>query len=188
MEKRQAFIIITAVVATSILCIACGQSGTSSTEVTSQARVETTSTAAPETTEAPIAIVENQSSEAESLPDVIKSGTYEVDGINTTFSDSVRDDETGKWRLSKASTEKVVTNYAIDYYKTLFSSDDETHAVINFATKTTARLTMIDSETMEISILEYVKGEEHSAKELFGGTLLKQYWVHIDTGEIEDLY
>mgnify|MGYP000787866733 FL=1 len=40
---------------------------------------------------------------------------------------------------------------------------------------------------LDVSIYEYVDGEEHDAKLLFGGTLLKQYFVYTDTGEIEEI-
>ena len=31
-------------------------------------------------------------------------------------------------------------------------------------------------------------GEEHDAKTLFGGTLLKEYQIDKDTGEVEEIY
>ena len=38
-----------------------------------------------------------------------------------------------------------------------------------------------------INVHEYIDGEEHDAKVLGGGELLKSYIVNLETGETEDL-
>lgn len=33
----------------------------------------------------------------------------------------------------------------------------------------------------------YVKGEEHDANKLFSGNILKQYFIDLESGEIEEI-
>ena len=40
---------------------------------------------------------------------------------------------------------------------------------------------------LDVSVYEYVDKEEHDAKLLFSGMLLKEYHVNIDNGEIEEI-
>lgn len=147
-------------------------------------------------------IPENISTESETeVKEPVKSGTYEIeleseesDGANDEeniltffFSDNVNNDVTGKWRISKVATTRKATDYALEYYKTLFSSDDEIHGIVNFTDSTTIRIKSVLSDTINVSVLSYVDGEEHDAKLLFGGDLLEDYWINVETGEIEDI-
>lgn len=77
-------------------------------------------------------------------------------------------------------------NYALAYYKEYFKSDDEIHAIVNFNYKTTTQISVL-GDILDVSVHEYVDGEEHDAKLLFGGRLLKEYFVNKDTGEIEEI-
>ena len=95
----------------------------------------------------------------------------------------VRDDVTGNWRLSECATSETVSEYALDYYNAFFESDKEIHGIINFTLKTTTRLTVFDG-VISCDTLEYVDGEEHSAKTLFSGDLLMQERIDIETGEV----
>lgn len=123
----------------------------------------------------------------DTIPEAKSSGTYEIAGEKFFFSDSVNNDVTGKWRISKVNTSMSVEEYASEYYKEMFSADDEVHAVVNFALSTTNRITVMDSKTLDVSILEYVDREEHDAKELFGGKVLAEFTVDIETGKAERL-
>lgn len=118
-------------------------------------------------------------------PTVIKGGQYEIDGIDFSFSDSVRNDVTGNWRISLISDSATPEEYALDYYNALFSSDDEIHAIVNFSLNTTTKLSVLYAGVLDVTVYEYVDGEEHDAKELFSGNLLDEYWIHTDTGEVE---
>jgi len=115
----------------------------------------------------------------------IKDGSYDLGDINVFFSDSVRDDVTKNWRLSKVSTEKDIAEYALNYYNTFFSSNNEIHAIVNFSNKTTNRITKILSNKIQVTTFQYIKNEEHSAKELFGGKILIDRIINTETGEIE---
>ena len=115
----------------------------------------------------------------------IKSGSYDIAGETFQYSDSVRNDVTGNWRLSLIASSKDATEYAINYYNTLFGSDDEIHAIINFSNNTTSKISVLYSGMLDVTIHEYTDNEEHDAKQLFGGTLLNEYWVNTETGEVE---
>ncbi len=99
----------------------------------------------------------------------------------------VHNDATGNWRISLISENIEVKDIALDYYKKYFKNDDEIHAIINFSTKTTTKLAVVGN-LIDVSVFEYVDGEEHDAKTLFGGTLLKEYQIDKDTGEVEEIY
>lgn len=143
-------------------------------------------------TEKPQAESLEQEAEQESEPQEdskkeIASGAHEIAGADFFFSRSVNNDVTGKWRISTVNTSMSTEEYAADYYKELFSSDEEIHGVVNFALNTTSRITVLDPKTLDVTILEYVDGEEHDAKELFSGMVLAEYTVDIETGQASRL-
>lgn len=117
----------------------------------------------------------------------ISSGSYEIGDLTFNFEDSVRNDSTGKWKISKIAESADPTDYALDYYKTLFSSDDEIHAIINFSKNTTSKISVLSPELLDVTIQEYVDGEEHDANLLFSGNLLKEYHINTSTGEVEEI-
>lgn len=129
---------------------------------------------------------ESESSEPESGLEEdgpLKSGQYTLPvGMNISFQDSVRNDTTGKWRISVTSDSLVPADYAMQYYQTMFSSDDEIHAVWNATLKTTTRFSVM-SGLLFVDTMEYVKGEEHDANILFSGNLLDSRIIDLKTGE-----
>lgn len=130
--------------------------------------------------------VEPETEPPEDAKKEIASGAHEIAGAKFFFSKSVNNDVTGKWRISTVNTSMSAEEYALEYYKELFASDDEIHGIVNFALNTTSRITVLDSKTLDVSILEYVDGEEHDAKELFGGTVLGKFFVDIETGDVKE--
>lgn len=117
----------------------------------------------------------------------VKSGTYTIDAIEFWFSDSVINDVTGRWRISSIASSQDITEYVIDYYNALFSSNDEIHAIVNFSLNTTTSISVLPDGTLDVAIHEYIDGEEHDAKALFSGMLLKEYFVNSQTGEFEEI-
>ena len=110
-----------------------------------------------------------------------------IDDIDAHFSVSkVRNDATGNWRISSIAESINIEEYALSYYKKYFSNNTEIHAIVNFTHNTTAKLTVMGN-ILDVSIYEYVDNEEHDANLLFSGMLLKQYFVYMDTGEIEEI-
>ena len=99
---------------------------------------------------------------------------------------NVRNDVTGNWRIATIAENIEMQDYALDYYKEYFKSDDEIHAIVNFNYKTTTKISVMGN-LLDVSVYEYVDKEEHDAKLLFSGMLLKEYHVNKDTGEIEEI-
>ena len=99
---------------------------------------------------------------------------------------NVRNDVTENWRIATIAENIEMQDYALDYYKEYFKSDDEIHAIVNFNYKTTTKISVM-SNLLDVSVYEYVDKEEHDAKLLFSGKLLKEYHVNKDTGEIEEI-
>lgn len=98
----------------------------------------------------------------------------------------VNNDVTGNWRIATIAENIEMQDYALDYYKEHFKSDVEIHAIVNFNYKTTTKISVMGN-LLDVSVYEYVDKEEHDAKLLFSGTLLKEYHVNIDNGEIEEI-
>lgn len=96
----------------------------------------------------------------------------------------VPNDVTGNWRISTIAENIEMQDCALDYYKKYFKSDDEIHAIVNFNYNTTTKIS-VSGNMINVSVYEYVKKEEHDARLLFGGMLLKEYCVSKDTGEIQ---
>lgn len=117
----------------------------------------------------------------------VKSGTYTINDIEFWFSDSVINDITGRWRISSIASSKDITEYAVDYYNTFFSSDDEIHAIVNFSLNTTTSISVLYDGTLDVAVHEYISGEEHDANALFGGMLLAEYLINLNTGETENI-
>ena len=96
----------------------------------------------------------------------------------------VRNDATEKWRISTIAENIDFVDYALSYYNEYFSDDSEVHAIVNFTKKTTTKITVV-ADQIDVSILEYVDKEEHDAKILFSGNLLKEYLIYKDNGDVE---
>lgn len=107
-------------------------------------------------------------------------------GFNVMFSKTFRNDVTGNWRLAKIAEDISIEKYAVDYYNNYFESDNEIHIIINFTLNTTTRISVMGN-LLDVSIMEYVDGEEHDAKIACSGTLLNEYHVNIDNGRIEEI-
>ncbi|AEB76074.1 hypothetical protein [Clostridium botulinum] len=98
----------------------------------------------------------------------------------------VRNDITGNWRLTTISSNVDIKDYALSYYNQNFGNNAEIHAVVNFATNTTTKISDMGN-FIEVVVLQYVEKEEHDAKKLFGGMKLAHYWIYKDNGEIEKI-
>lgn len=111
----------------------------------------------------------------------------DIHDVDSTFSaNKVRNDSTGNWKISTIAENINIEEYALSYYKRKFHSDDEVHGIVNFNYKTTTCITT-DGYILYVDVHEYVDGEEHDANLLFSGMLLKQYFVYLDNGDIEEI-
>lgn len=149
---------------------ACGGSASSTaSSVASSAPASSVASSVAEST-AP----ETEPSSTESSP---------LDGISFR-ADKVRNDTTGNWRISLIAENIDMSEYALDYYKQYFTDDSEIHFIVNFNYNTTTKI-MVMGGDLDVTVQEYVAKEEHDAKMLGSGTVLAEYFVNIETGEIE---
>lgn len=149
---------------------ACGSSASSTaSSVASSAPASSVASSVAEST-AP----EAEPASAESSP---------LDGISFR-ADEVRNDTTGNWRISLIAENIDMSEYALDYYKQYFTDDSEIHFIVNFNYNTTTKI-MVMGGDLDVTVQEYVAKEEHDAKILGSGTVLAEYFVNIETGEIE---
>ena len=145
---------------------ACGGSASST--------VSSVASSAPVSSVAESTAPEAEPASAESSP---------LDGISFR-ADKVRNDTTGNWRISLIAENIDMSEYALDYYKQYFTDDSEIHFIVNFNYNTTTKIMVMGSD-LDVTVQEYVAKEEHDAKMLGSGTVLAEYFVNIETGEIE---
>ncbi|WP_195990215.1 hypothetical protein, partial [Clostridium sp. D53t1_180928_C8] len=101
---------------------------------------------------------------------------------------SVRNDVTGNWRLTRIATTEDILEYIRSYYITKFIDEEEIHAIVNFTLNTTTQVSKLFENIICVTIYDYVEKEELDAKRLFGGTILGEYWIYLDNGDIEVIY
>ena len=106
---------------------------------------------------------------------------------SATFYESVRNDKTGNWRELVYYGSENILDHVPEYYAAYFKDDNEIHIVVNLGLKTTAVLNMMPGNIIDVTIHEYVDKEEHDAAMIATGMLYGQYWVHLDTGEVEKI-
>ena len=96
----------------------------------------------------------------------------------------VRNDTTGKAKKLVMSGNEDVLEYLLSYEKKNMK-DDEVHYIINFTTNTTTIVNKM-SGLLYADVKEYVDKEEHDAKKIGSGMLLKSYIIYPD-GDIEEV-
>ncbi len=151
--------------------------------LTQQQKTTSASTAAiaQKTTNAPAPIVEHRTGE-----NIVGISDKSVSGISFSVS-KVQNDVTGNWRISTIAENIDIEYYALDYVKRYLHNKSQVHAIVNFTRNTTTSIKKYGN-IIYVDIYDYVKGEEHDANRLFTGTLLQQYFVYIDNGDIEKVY
>ena len=121
--------------------------------------------------------MDSSSQEAEDLRNKI------IDTYTLIYGGGLSDDATGKWRVSGYSSSDQFQDFALDYFNAFFENTDEIHAVINFSAKVTYRIAYL-AGNLEITAFDYVSGEEKSAKLLFSGEVLGEFYVDCNTGTV----
>ncbi len=110
-----------------------------------------------------------------------------IDWFISPKATTVSNDVTGNWRYSGFSESGVdISEYALNYYNEYFEADNEIHAVINFANKTTTRISY-SLGMLFVTVFEYTDGEEHDAKIMFSGNVLQDFIIYTDNGDIEQI-
>lgn len=193
--------LLSVALAFTLLFSVSGCGSTSSDEASDQPQQETVETSKVETEpEAPTEAPEEPSEESQEPTETpaptetdatedgpVSTGSYEVDGISVTYYANVRNDTTGNWRLGVIYDSSDLNSYVVDYYNFFCRDDSEIHGIVNLGTETTVRISKVMSDTLEISVMEYVDGEEHDAKLLYSGDELERYWINMDTLEVDPI-
>lgn len=96
----------------------------------------------------------------------------------------VRNDTTGKWKKSTVSENVNLEEYLLSYVD-LYMEDGDVHFIINFNYNTTTRVNY-NGGLINASVMEYERKEEHDAKTIGSGMLLKSYAIYPD-GDIEEV-
>lgn len=152
-------------------------------EATTEA-VETEVESIPITEESTESELQTEEVEHRTGDNIIGVSDKDIKELKPVFFKSVINDVTGNWRYATISSNVDIEEYILSYYKNYFKADNEVHGIVNFARKTTTRITC-SSGLLTVSILDYVDGEEHDAKIMYSGQLLETYYVYTDNGDIE---
>ena len=118
---------------------------------------------------------------------IIGTSNKKCSDIDIIGPSDVRNDTTGNWKLARVATKEDILEYILDYYENNFNDDEEIHAIVNFTLKTTTKVSKLFDNVLSITIHDYVDKEEHDAKKLFGGTVLGEYFIYLDNGDIEKI-
>ena len=146
------------------------------------------STASSAASSAPASSVsESVSAEPESTSaapeSAVSAESSPLDGIKFSVS-KVRNDNTGNWRISLIAENIDMSECALDYYKQYFTDDSEIHFIVNFNYNTTTKIMDMGGQ-LDVTVQDYVPKEEHDANTLGSGTVLAEYFVDKETGEID---
>lgn len=118
---------------------------------------------------------------------IIGTSNKKCSDIDIISPSDVRNDTTGNWKLARVATHEDILEYILDYYENNFNDDEEIHAIVNFTLKTTTKVSKLFDNVLAVTIHDYVDKEEHDAKKLFSGTVLGEYFIYLDNGDIEEL-
>lgn len=135
-------------------------------------------------------LVEMTESETEQVTH--REGMYgvsnkKVSDIDGKFSCSdVRNDVTGNWRVSTIAANVQMVDYALNYYEKYFKNDNQIHCIVNFNYNTTTKITT-DGYILYVTVYDYINGEEHDARKMFTGTVLAEYMIYTDNGDVEKI-
>lgn len=115
---------------------------------------------------------------------IIGKSDKDFSEVTKSKPNDVRNDVTGNWRILKISENVNIEEYALSYAD-MYMKDDEVHFIVNFNYHTTTWLNELGG-LLYVDIREYEKKEEHDAKKLGNGMLLKSYVIYPD-GDIQEL-
>lgn len=115
---------------------------------------------------------------------IIGKSDKDFSEVTKSKPNDVRNDNTGNWRILKISENIDIEEYALSYAD-MHMKDDEVHFIVNFNYHTTTVINKMDG-LLYVDIKEYEKKEEHDAKVLGSGMVLKSYVIYPD-GDIQEL-
>lgn len=162
---------------------ACGDSSSSTaSSAASSAPASSVSESVSAEPESTSAAPESEDADSESNVD---AQSYVIDGV-TFIVHKVPNDSTGNWRFASVSEGVDMTQYALEYYKQCFSDDNEIHFIVDDANNTTTKLAYVFGN-IDVLVKERAEDEEFDAKTLGRGDTLAEYFVDVETGEVEKI-
>lgn len=159
---------------------ACG--GSASSTASSVASSAPASSVAESTADSTSVAPESEDADSESN---VNAQSYVINGV-TFIVHKVPNDSTGNWRFASVSEGVDMTQYALEYYKQCFSNDNEIHFIVDDTNNTTTKLAYVFGN-IDVLVKERVEDEEFDAKTLGRGDTLAEYFVDVETGEVEKI-
>jgi hypothetical protein len=117
--------------------------------------------------------------------EIVGVSDKDISEINGTYYKEVRNDVTGNWRCLVIASNIDIKDYALSAYNT-YIGDGKVLIVENLTTKTSTSISSLNT-FLDVSVHEYIDGEEHDAKIMLGGEPLTQYFVYLDNGDVEKI-
>lgn len=129
------------------------------------------------------------------MSDLVSSEPDEIinltDEIELGYYNSVRNDVTNDWRLVLTEDEFDIYDYMKDYHEA-FKDDAEKgvlHCLIYCGEEKedrTSTCIRLSDQSIDVTVHEYVSGEENDAKLMFTGEHIKERVLDVDTGSYYD--
>lgn len=123
--------------------------------------------------------------------DIAGVSNKDIKDLDIKFYKNVPHDEQETWadKYSMATMNADVdfSEYALSYYNEYYQNYGDLHFVINFNRKTVDTIIVYDSIHIFASTHEYLPVKEINARNIDGGKLLDEYWIHLDNGDIEKI-
>ena len=117
---------------------------------------------------------------------IIGISNKNISDLNVKFYKNIENDTSGRWRLAEISEDVNIQNYIYSYYKEYFKDDSEFHVIVNHSRKITTSINPVH-EALYVVEHNYVEDEKHDAKWLCAKPVIKEYYIHTDNGDIENL-
>ncbi|MCR5142556.1 MAG: DUF1795 domain-containing protein [Ruminococcus sp.] len=129
---------------------------------------------------------EQQTNTESDQKNIIATSSKDISDIDVSFLDSVTNDVTGNWQCLIINSKIDFFDYALSIYNTYYE-ESKVLIVEDIPDEKSVNFSQIDSNTVEFVIHEYVDGEEKDANSMVAGSVIGQYWLYLDSGEIEDI-
>lgn len=131
---------------------------------------------------------EQTSAPTESVPhreNSIGTSNKDINDLQLEFYDKVKNDVTGSWKCLIIPSAINIQDYALSIYNQYYG-DSKILVIENLGNRTCTVMTDF-GEFLDITVHEYIDGEENDAKLMAGGDWLEQYWIYKDNGDIEKI-
>ena len=198
MGKKKIIIIVVVILVILLALFSCGgeSDDTSTGEETNNNAVAEETTTEEEQEEQEVEVKEDTTTEEEQT---VEENTT-TDSIDKTAlakeleskyglkgGTSVRNDVTNSWTIEAIASAEAIdpSTWAYDYVQAYWKEGIKLMWIVNFSNRTTTSISTSDGSMLIVSQRDYVEDEEHDAKELGTGTVLREWIIyHDDEGNL----